>query len=66
MITHLAKLVCKDDNDSRIYISSFFGGINRGRCIQLSIVNKKSTYVQLTEENVDELLGVLLEWKKDK
>jgi hypothetical protein len=66
MSTHLATVVCDDPRTSGLYISSFFGGDKRGRCIQLTLdsLGSQTDYVQLTEENVDELLGILQEWRK--
>ncbi|KKL27520.1 hypothetical protein LCGC14_2384360 [marine sediment metagenome] len=66
MSTHLATVVCDNPQKSDLYISSFFGGVDRGQCIQLTLASGKSGYVQLTKENVDELLGVILEWRNSE
>ena len=43
-------------SDIELFITRFWGGTKRGRCIQLTI---EDSYIQLTEEQVKELTTIL-------
>jgi len=42
--------------DREIHFTAFFGGIKRGKCLQITIRNE---YVSLTKDQVEKLIKVL-------
>ena len=42
-------------------LTSFYGGTEKGRCLQLTVKSDKC-YIQLTEEEVLELMFYLFKW----
>lgn len=49
------------DEDFPLYVTSFYGGKERGRCLQFSAGFMKD-YTQLTRAQVERLVLVLNEW----
>lgn len=49
---------------SDLLVTSFWGGVNRGKCLQITAVEDDATvsYSQLTKEQVLELRDVLSAW----
>ena len=50
--------------ENKIDITSFFGGITRGRCIQITMVSKD--YEQFDKEEIREIVKILKKWLKLK
>jgi len=50
--------------DATLSLTSFFGGTERGRSLQLTISN--SGYIQLTKDAVKELRDSILDWLEGK
>lgn len=44
-----------------LHVTSFFGGKERGKCLQLTFTDN-ATYGQLTREQVRQLCGTLSDW----
>ena len=48
--------------ESELSVNSFFGGVSRGRCAQLTMLGGY-TFIQLDEKGVDDLIDILQRWK---
>lgn len=47
--------------DRKIYFTAFFGGIKRGKCLQISIHDK---YISLTKNQVKDIIKTLKDFLK--
>jgi len=47
---------------TEIHVGSFAGGVEKGRCCQITIRNEDG-YAQLTAEGVESLIGLLRDWQ---
>lgn len=45
--------------DNNFHITSFYGGKNKGRCVQFTM---HEDYTQHTKEEIKEIINVLNEW----
>ena len=49
----------KEDDDNFLDINSFYGGVDKGNCVQLTLDHD---YIQLERADILELVGALIEW----
>ena len=54
----MSNLIFQND-EGDLQVNSFYGGIKRGGCLQLTVEDK---YVQLTKEEVQEIKVTLDKW----
>lgn len=55
-------------NNSAVHMTSFFGGTERGRCLQVSQLRRdavRGEAVQMTEQQVREAIQIMQAWLED-
>ena len=52
--------------DVEVSLTSFSGGLERGRCIQITLNPIGEGYIQLTEDQIVELISALNDWLSGK
>lgn len=62
MSTDLKTAIAENNDD--VHVTSFFGGTERGRCIQLTN-GATGDHIQLTKAQMVDLISTMCEWLAD-
>jgi hypothetical protein len=63
------KTIEQDSRSREVFLTSFFGGADRGRCVQLTQIQPNEAhlahFVQLTQGQSIDLVMTLIDWIKE-